>query len=94
MPTVLPPDTLPGVPRVQPPVHPYAQIADHYRRRIRRGTLAPGDPFPAISAIESEWAVSHATAQRAVRVLRDEGLVIAQRGRRGTTVASPLPAQK
>lgn len=85
---VLGPDTLPGVPRVQPPMHPYAQIAAHYRRQISRGQLQPGDDFPAISEVAAKWEVSHATAQRAVAVLRDEGLLLAQRGR-GTVVASP-----
>jgi integrase len=85
---VLGPDTLPGVPRVQPPIHPYAQIAAHYRRQISAGKLKPGDDFPAISAIGEKWGVSRATAQRAVAELRDEGLLVAQRGR-GTVVASP-----
>lgn len=88
MTTVLPPDTVQGVPRVQPPIHPYAQIAAHYRRQISSGKLKPGDTFPTIAEIRVRWNVAHATAQRAVRVLRDEGLVIARQGS-GTVVAGP-----
>ncbi|MFE6713981.1 GntR family transcriptional regulator [Streptomyces sp. NPDC057695] len=54
---------------------PYARIAGHYRDLISSGELSPGDLLPSIKTLSSEWGVSTATADRAMRVLRDERLV-------------------
>ncbi len=83
-------DRVQTVPRARPVVHPYAQIAAHFRARIRAGKLKPGDPLPSIAAIALEWGMSAPTAQRAVNVLKQEGLVRAEHGR-GTFVVSVLP---
>jgi DNA-binding GntR family transcriptional regulator len=54
---------------------PYARIAGHYRDLISSGELAPGDLLPSIKALAKEWQVSTATADRAMKLLRDERLV-------------------
>ncbi|UUY52525.1 GntR family transcriptional regulator (plasmid) [Streptomyces yangpuensis] len=54
---------------------PYARIAGHYRDLISSGDLAPGDLLPSIKALSTEWNVSTATADRAMRLLREERLV-------------------
>lgn len=64
----------------------YAEIADHYRRLIRAGELSPGDRMPTIRDVMETWNVSTATATRAYKVLRAEGLTRASTGA-GTVVA-------
>ncbi|WP_432091489.1 GntR family transcriptional regulator [Streptomyces sp. NRRL F-5630] len=54
---------------------PYARIAGHYRDLISSGELVPGDLLPSIKALANEWHVGTATADRAMRVLREERLV-------------------
>ncbi|MEV7068538.1 GntR family transcriptional regulator [Streptomyces collinus] len=54
---------------------PYARIAGHYRDLISSGELRPGNLLPSIKTLASEWGVSTATADRAMRLLREEKLV-------------------
>ncbi|MER5966836.1 GntR family transcriptional regulator [Streptomyces sp. NPDC002057] len=54
---------------------PYARIAGHYRDLISSGELSPGDLLPSIKSLAAEWGVSTATADRAMRLLREEKLV-------------------
>ncbi|MFJ3973481.1 GntR family transcriptional regulator [Streptomyces parvus] len=54
---------------------PYARIAGHYRDLISSGELVPGDLLPSIRALADQWDVSTATADRAMKLLRDERLV-------------------
>ena len=54
---------------------PYAQIAAHYTDLITSGELQPGTLLPSIKGISQEWKVSTATAEKALRKLRSEGLV-------------------
>lgn len=54
---------------------PYARIAGHYRDLISSGELAPGALLPSIKTLATEWKVSTATADRAMRLLREEKLV-------------------
>ncbi|MEU6593242.1 GntR family transcriptional regulator [Streptomyces sp. NPDC046881] len=54
---------------------PYARIAGHYRDLISSGELSPGDLLPSIKTLATQWEVSTATADRAMRLLREEKLV-------------------
>ncbi|MCC9707286.1 GntR family transcriptional regulator [Streptomyces sp. MNU76] len=65
---------MPGPPRAdnRPP---YARIAEHYRELISSGALAPGDLLPSIRVLADQWEVSTATADRAMKLLRDEKIV-------------------
>lgn len=54
---------------------PYARIAAHYSELIASGQLRPGDLLPSIKTLAQEWDVSTATAEKALRQLRGEGLV-------------------
>lgn len=83
-------DTVLVVPRAQPVVHPYAQIAAHFRALIEAQKLAPGASFPSIAKIAKDWNVSRPTAQRAIALLRREGLLRSEHGR-GTFVVDALP---
>ena len=72
--------------RTETPADPYVQIADDVRGAIRIGVLKPGDQLPTIKDLSASYRVSSATAQRAVQLLKDEGLVEASRGRRAVVV--------
>ncbi|MFC9267707.1 GntR family transcriptional regulator [Streptomyces zhihengii] len=54
---------------------PYAKIAAHYTELIATGALPPGSLLPSIKNLAEEWKVSTATAEKALRKLRNEGLV-------------------
>jgi GntR family transcriptional regulator len=62
-------------------MHPYEQIADHYRRQIRDGALAPGERLPTVKDLAAEYHVSTATARHALSWLQVEGYIVTtQRG--------------
>lgn len=65
----------------------YAAIADHFRKLIRGGTMRPGDRMPTVRKVMEEWEVSNATAVRAYKTLKEEGLTSASTGA-GTVVAN------
>lgn len=65
----------------------YAAIADHFRKLIRDGTMRPGDRMPTVRKVMEEWEVSNATAVRAYKTLKEEGLTSASTGA-GTVVAN------
>ncbi|MFB8046288.1 GntR family transcriptional regulator [Streptomyces hydrogenans] len=68
----------------------YADVAEHYRARIKAGELAPGDALPSVSEIRERFNVAAKTVSRALAMLKSEGLV-ASRGALGTVVAkTPL----
>ncbi|OEJ39788.1 GntR family transcriptional regulator [Streptomyces agglomeratus] len=54
---------------------PYARIAAHYADLITSGQLQPGTLLPSIKNLSEEWSVSTATAEKALRKLRNEGLI-------------------
>lgn len=80
---------MPGQPRAdnRPP---YARIAGHYRDLIGSGELAPGELLPSIRALANQWNVSTATADRAMKLLRDEQLVHGIPGVGTEVMARPL----
>lgn len=65
----------------------YRQIARHYAEQIARGELSPGDRLPSERELIEAWAVSKATASKAVAALKSEGLIQTQVGV-GTVVSS------
>ncbi|WP_125263559.1 GntR family transcriptional regulator [Streptomyces alboflavus] len=54
---------------------PYARIAAHYAELIASGELPPGSLLPSIKNLSEQWTVSTATIEKALRKLRNEGLV-------------------
>jgi GntR family transcriptional regulator len=74
------------VPIERPPSQ-YRQLADLLRERILRGDYAPGSTFPSEPELAAEHGLSRPTVNRALLVLRGEGLIRVERGR-GTIVRS------
>ncbi|MFH9298821.1 GntR family transcriptional regulator [Streptomyces sp. NPDC017520] len=69
---------------------PYARIAGHYRDLISSGELSPGDLLPSIKTLATQWGVSTATADRAMRLLREENLVKGIAGVGTEVMARPI----
>ncbi len=69
-------------------MHLYTQIADILREKITSGELAPGAAMPSEAALVEEHGVTRATVRRAMRVLKEEGLVYSEKGY-GTYVGPP-----
>ncbi len=57
------------------PVPPYLQLAAILRRRIESGEIPPGRAIPSLTALEAEHELARDTIRKAIKVLRDEGLV-------------------
>lgn len=53
----------------------YVQLADILREKIRDGTYPPHRAIPSIRTLQQEYGVADGTVQKAVQILRDEGLV-------------------
>jgi GntR family transcriptional regulator len=62
------------------------QVAGEIRRAIANGEAGPGDRLPLAQDIAAVLGVNKNTVLRAMRLLRDEGLLEFRRGR-GITVA-------
>jgi GntR family transcriptional regulator len=67
----------------------YAEIAAHFRRQIQDGTLRPGDTMPSYDQAKTQFGVAHTTVNRAYRVLKMEGLILARPGV-GMVVSTPV----
>jgi DNA-binding GntR family transcriptional regulator len=61
------------------PVPLYQQLAELLRGRIVRGELT--GRIPATKDIAVEYEVAQGTAERALKILREEGLIISAVGR-------------
>jgi DNA-binding GntR family transcriptional regulator len=59
----------------------YLQLARILREMITSGEVAPRQPMPSIKSITQQYAVAKGTAEKALGVLRDEGLVVTVPGR-------------
>jgi DNA-binding GntR family transcriptional regulator len=63
----------------------WSQLTRILRAQIERGAIPPGKLLPSISTLMQIYGVSDGTVKRALKTLRDEGLVSSVPGR-GTYV--------
>jgi GntR family transcriptional regulator len=63
------------------PVDLHVQVAAEIRRAIADGEALPGERLPPARDLAAELGVNSNTVLRALRLLRDEGLLDFQRGR-------------
>lgn len=68
----------------------WVRIARHLERRIRSGEIPPGGRLENERALADVYQVSPGTVRRAVRDLREQGLVETLAAK-GTYVVDPLP---
>lgn len=73
------------------PAHLHEQVAAEIRRAIAEGEANPGDRLPPARHLAAVMGVNTNTALRALRALRDEGL-LEMRPRRGIRVVG-TPAE-
>jgi len=62
------------------PRPPYLQIANVLRAAILTRTLAPGEQLPSGSELAKRYGVARMTVQQALRLLREEGLIVSRPG--------------
>jgi DNA-binding transcriptional regulator YhcF (GntR family) len=62
------------------PRPPYQQVANALRAAILTRRLAPGDKLPSGPQLAERYGVARMTVQQAIRLLRDEGLVVSRQG--------------
>lgn len=53
----------------------YEQVAAILRGQIERGEIPPDRPVPSVKQLQQIYGVAQGTAERAIRILKDEGLV-------------------
>jgi GntR family transcriptional regulator len=68
---------------------PYQEIARYLRDQILSGELAPGATVPSESELIERFGHNRRTIQRAIDLLRSEGLVISSQGARTTVRRRP-----
>lgn len=64
----------------------YEQAADYVAGQIAAGELVKGQKLPAERDLADQWGIGYQTVRRAMRELRDRGLVVSRVGK-GTFVA-------
>lgn len=62
------------------PRPPYQQVAARLRAAIRTRALAPGERLPSGNDMAATYGVARQTVQQALRLLRDEGLIVSRQG--------------
>lgn len=60
------------------PVAPYKRIAADLREKIK--TMQSGEQIPSVTEICETYGVTRNTALRALRLLRDEDLIVIEQG--------------
>lgn len=73
------------------PQYRYVEIADDVQARITSGALPIGARLPGEQDLADEYRVATHTARRAVRVLRERGLVATLPSKGTYVVAAPGP---
>jgi len=62
------------------PRPPYLQVASSLRAGILTRRFTPGEKLPSGTSLAAHYGVARMTVQQAVRLLRDEGLVVSRTG--------------
>jgi DNA-binding transcriptional regulator YhcF (GntR family) len=62
------------------PRPPYQQVANAIRAAIVSRTFKAGDKLPSLNELSERYGVARMTVQQAMRVLREEGLIVSRQG--------------
>lgn len=63
------------------PRPPFQQVANVLRAAIKTRRFEPGEQLPSLNELSKTYSVSLMTVQKAVGILRDEGLIISRQGK-------------
>src|SRR5204862_6805920 len=66
-------------------------VAEQIRRHIALRLICPGESLPSERELAAIFGVGRETIQHALRLLAQDGLLVARRGRRGGTFVSAPP---
>lgn len=66
----------------------YVAVANHIAERITAGVLQPGERLTPERELAVEYGVAYLTVRRAMKELRERGLIVTVQGR-GTFVKQP-----
>ena len=69
------------------PRPPYLQVADDLRSSVAAGSLEPGQRLPSGRELSEQYGVALMTVQKALTLLRDQGVLVTHQGR-GTFVST------
>lgn len=75
-----------------PGQHLYLQVADDIRSKIAAGRLNVNDEIPSTAQLAEQHGVSIGVVRAAVRLLKDEGLLVGQSGKAVYVRATPETA--
>ena len=67
----------------------YQQIAEHLKRQILLGTVQDGDPMPSRRELAAQTGINPNTAQKAYRLMTEEGLVRTEGNNVSTVCLTP-----
>lgn len=62
------------------PRPPYQQVAQALRAAILTRKVQPGDKLPSLTELAQRYSVARMTVQQAMRLLREEGLIVSRQG--------------
>jgi DNA-binding transcriptional regulator YhcF (GntR family) len=62
------------------PRPPYQQVANALRAAILTRKLTPGEKLPSGNELAHRYGVARMTVQQAIRLLRDDGLIVSRQG--------------
>lgn len=62
------------------PRPPYQQVAQALRAAILTRKFEPGDKLPSLNELPEQYSVARMTVQQAMRLLREEGLIVSRQG--------------
>jgi GntR family transcriptional regulator len=79
----------PWSPAQAPGPYLYEQVAGHLAARIRAGELAAGTRLPPEPELAGQYGVAYHTVRGAIRLLREQGLVVTMHGRGNYVAAQP-----
>lgn len=67
----------------------YLQIIRHVKRAIAAGTVQAGDELPSRRVLSAQLGVNPNTAQKAYKLLEDEGIISSRSGAKSEIALSP-----
>jgi DNA-binding FadR family transcriptional regulator len=71
----------------------YVRIADELREDIAAGRYAVGETLPSIARLGERFGAAGATVERALSVLREEGLIMSRQGTPSVVTRQPTHSE-